>query len=52
MQNDLKVRCGIRISLVDWIALLASGGWNRTLSFGACHRHFAPFFEKDSFVPV
>ena len=36
VQNDLKVRCGIRISLVHGIALLASGGWNRTLSFSAC----------------
>ena len=52
VQNDLEVRCGIRISLVDEIALLASGGWNRTLSFGARDRHFGPFFEKGSFVPV
>ena len=31
MQMDLKVRCGIRIRLVDGIALLAPSGWNRTL---------------------
>ncbi len=42
MQIDLKVRFGIRISLVDGIAPLAPGGWNRTLGFGACDRHFAP----------
>jgi hypothetical protein len=44
MQVDLKFRFGIRISLVDGIALLATGGRNRTLSFGACNRQFAPFF--------
>jgi hypothetical protein len=44
MQIDLKVRCGIRIRLVDGIALLAPGGWNWTLRFRACDRHFALLF--------
>ena len=52
MQVDLKFRFGVRISLVDGIAPVAPGGRNRTLGFGTCDRHFAPFFEKDSFVPV
>jgi hypothetical protein len=44
MQMDLKVRCGIRIRLVDGIALLAPSGWNRTLRFRVCDRHLAPLF--------
>ena len=44
LQADLKFRFGIRIRLVDEIALPAPGGRNQALSFGACDRHFAPFF--------
>jgi hypothetical protein len=44
MQADLKFRFGIRIRLVYGIALPVPGGWNRTLNFGACDRHFTPFF--------
>jgi hypothetical protein len=44
MQVDLKFRFGIRIRLVDGIALLAPGGRNRTLSSGNCDRHFTTFF--------
>jgi len=44
MQLDLKFCFGIRIRLVDLIAFPASRGRNRTLSFGACDRHFAPLF--------
>jgi hypothetical protein len=44
MHLDLKFRFSIRISLVDGIALLAPGSRNRTVSFGDCDRHFAPFF--------
>ena len=44
MQVDLKFRFCIRISLVNWITPLSSRSRNRTLSFGACNRHFAPFF--------
>ena len=44
MQVDLKARFSFRVSLVDGIALLATGGWNRTLSFNARDRHFASSF--------
>ena len=44
MQVDLKFRFCIRISLVNWITPLSSRSRNRTLSFGACKRHFSPFF--------
>jgi hypothetical protein len=43
-QVDLKFRFGIRIRLVDGIALLATSGRNRTLFFATCDRHFAPSF--------
>jgi hypothetical protein len=46
MQMDLKVRCGIRIRLVDGIALLAPSGWNRTLRFRACD--ISPHFSSST----
>jgi hypothetical protein len=44
MQVDLKFRFGIRIRLVDGIALLVASGRNRTIGFATCDRHFAPSF--------
>ena len=44
MQVDLKFSFCIRISLVNWITPLSARIRNRTLRFGACSRHFAPFF--------
>jgi hypothetical protein len=44
VQVDLKFRFRIRIRLVDGISLPAPGRRNRTTSFGAGDRHFAPFF--------
>jgi hypothetical protein len=52
MQAYLKIRFGVGVCLVDWIAFPTTRSRDQTSGVGVADRQFSPFFQQCSLVSI